>query len=136
MKGSASLKAQIAAFAQKNEARLDALGRQSVQELSQRVVVDTPLDTGFLRGSWQPSIGEPSMSHKGELDASGGLIAAKLASVIPQIKTGVIFYMMNNAAYARYVHHGTEKMAARPWVENQVAAWPSIVRDVIHDLKG
>jgi hypothetical protein len=136
MKGSASLKAQIAAFAQKNEARFDALARQSVQALAHGVVEDTPLDTGFLRGSWQPSIGEPSMTHKGEMDASGGLITAKLASIIPQIKTGVIFHMMNNAAYAGYVHDGTTTMAARPWVQNKVAAWPSIVRDVINDLKG
>lgn len=136
MKGSAALRAQVDAFAKNVPERLDALARQAVQELSSRVVQDTPLDTGFLRGSWQPSIGQGDMSHKGEADKSGAAIEAKLASIVPQIKAGQVFWMMNNAAYAGFVHWGTEKMAARPWVQNNVAAWPSIVREVIADLKG
>lgn len=134
--GSASLKRQIDAFAKKSQDRLDALARQSVQALAGKVLVDTPLDTGFLRGSWQPSIGDPDISHKAEPDPTGANIEAKLATIAPQIKGGVKFWMMNNAAYARYVHDGTEKMPARPWIKNAVASWPAIVREVIADLKG
>ena len=118
-------KAQLGAWANQTQEKLDALVRQSAQELAARVVKATPVDTGFLRGSWQPSIGNgPAGAGPGDVS----LVAA-------QIKAGQQFYLLNNAEYALHVEYGTSKMAGRHYVGNNVAAWPLIVDQVAATLK-
>ena len=59
---------------------------------------------------------------------------ASISVLLPEIKAGVMFYMMNNANYARYVEYGTSKMAGQFYVTDTAKSWPSIVRDCIADL--
>lgn len=126
--------AQIGKFLKDAPEKVDALARQTAQELAKRAVERTPVDVGFLRGSWQPSIGEPSTDHQGKDDPSGALAMASISVLLPEIKAGVMFYMMNNANYARYVEYGTSKMAGQFYVTDTAKSWPSIVRDCIADL--
>lgn len=129
-----TFEAQIGKWAASVPHKMDAFARQVVQELASRVVQRTPVDTGFLRGSWQPSIGEPSLTHKGSEDKAGAKVSAAISVIIPQIKAGVKFYLMNNANYARPVEYGTAKMAGRHYVTDTAKAWPSIARDVAVDM--
>lgn len=114
--------------------KIDALARQVCFEMAQRVVEKTPVDTGFLRGSWQPSIGKPVTDKEGSHDPGGAAAQAAIAAVIPSIKAGDRFYMMNNAAYARPVEYGTSKMAGRHYVRDTVAAWPEVVASTAAQL--
>lgn len=127
-------KAQIDAWLNKQPQKLDGFARQVCFEMAERVVDATPVDTGFLRGSWQPSIGEPSLDHQGKTDKAGAAAQAAVALVIPQVKAGDRFYMMNNAAYARPVEYGTSKMAGRYYVTDTVKKWQSVVDQVAAEL--
>jgi len=127
-------KAQIDAWLHKAPEKLDGFARQICFEMAERVVDKTPVDTGFLRGSWQPSIGEPSLDHEGKEDKAGALAEAAVALVVPQMKAGQKFYMMNNAAYARFVEYGTSKMAGRYYVSDTVKNWPAVVEQVASEL--
>lgn len=118
--------------------QLDALARQAVQEISYRVVAATPVDTGFLRSSWQPTIGLPAGS-----DASSGNPEAKLAVTVNGMKAGDRFYMINNAAYAKRLEWGfvgEDKLGrrfnqnGRYFVTGQLKRWPQVVAAVAKDL--
>lgn len=127
-------KVRLGRWENATKAKLDALARQVCFEMAQRVVEKTPVDTGFLRGSWQPSIGAPQVATDPAPDPAGAAASATIAAVIPQIKAGDRFYMLNNASYARAVEYGTSKMAGRHYVSDTVAAWPEIVRSTAAEL--
>lgn len=110
--------------------KLDALVRQTCQEISERVVRDTPVDTGFLRGSWQPSIGKP-------IDGAPGAGSPGTVSLVAsQMQAGQIFYMTNNASYARAVEFGTSKMRGRFFVTDNVKRFRAIAAKYARQIKG
>ncbi|HEY6965901.1 MAG TPA: hypothetical protein VI229_00405 [Burkholderiales bacterium] len=122
--------------------KLAALARQSVQELAETVVNATPVDTGFLRGSWQPSIGEPAAAA-GHTDPAGAASMSLVAAEIIKLSPGERFYMMNNAAYARRLEFGFVgedslgrhyDQKGRFYVSGSIAKWPQIVKKVAADL--
>ena len=136
-------KLRIAALCKGIEDKLEAVARQSIQELSSNVVKDTPLDTGFLRGSWQPSLNAPP-NKKGANDPSGGRALADVAVAVADLKTGDKFWMLNNAAYARRLEYGfvgqdslgrTYNQAGRFFVTTNVKRWAAIVRRIAAQLK-
>lgn len=138
-----TFEAAIGKWAEAMPEKLEAFARQVVQELGKRVVEATPVDVGFLMGSWQPSIGEPSLTHEGKNDAGGTALSAAIAVVLPEITTGVRFYLMNNAVYARRLEYGfvgedslgrTYNQAGRFYVTDTAKAWPEICRAVARDM--
>ncbi|SCM71501.1 conserved hypothetical protein [uncultured Pleomorphomonas sp.] len=129
--------AALRAWADKVNGNLDGLARQTCQETAQRAVGATPVDTGFLRGNWQPSIGEMKVVEPAP--AAGGDIALVCAG----IKAGDVFYMTNNTAYAKRLEYGFEgkdslgreyHQAGRYFVRDTVAQWPSIVEQIAREL--
>lgn len=134
MKKADLFKIRLGKWKKASDDKLDALARQVCYEMAFRVVEKTPVDTGFLRGSWQPSIGVPKLAGDPEPDPGGAKAMGKIAAVIPQIKAGDRFYMMNNANYARAVEYGTSRMAGRHYVGDTVASWPSVVADTAASL--
>ncbi len=126
-------RAQIGKWKGKTQAKLDALARQTCFEMGQRVVQRTPVDTGFLRGSWQPSVGSPELA-KGKLDPAGLSALSDLGVKVAGIKPGDAFFMLNNAAYARFIEYGTSKMAGRFFVTQTVKNWQNVVDEVAADL--
>lgn len=120
----------VGKWADLTQDKLDALVRQTCQELAERVVRDTPVDTGFLRASWQPSIGRPSEQAPGA--GSPGTVSL----VASQVKAGEVFYMTNNASYGRYVEFGTSKMAGRYFVTDNVKRFRSVAEKYARQLKG
>lgn len=127
MANGASFKADISAWAVKNADRMEALARQTALEVSTQVVVKTPVDTGFLRSSWQPSIGSPKAGPA----ASAG---PDVSLTVSNLKPGDTYWMTNNASYARFVEFGTSKMAGRFFLTDTVTRWKSIVAKVAKRL--
>lgn len=119
----------LSRWANATEEKLDAVVRQTCQELAQRVVADTPVDTGFLRASWQPSIGAPA-------DVAPGQGAPGTVSLVAaQVKAGETFFMLNNAKYGPFVEYGTSKMAPRYFVTDNVKRFPSVAARYARTLK-
>lgn len=134
----------LGGWAKKLGVDLDALARQVCQEMAQQAVENTPVVVGFLRGSWQPSVGKMSLAQGAAPDASGAAVSAKIAAVIADIKAGDVFYMMNNAVYAKRVEYGfvgqdslgrTYNQKGRFFVTNTVKRWPLIVQQQAAALK-
>lgn len=116
---------------------MDALARQTAQQLSENVVVDTPVDTGFLRSSWQPSIGSPVLGKGSFADgeAASAKVMAEVSIVAAGMKAGDIYYMVNNAEYAPHVEFGTSKMAGRFFVTDNMKKAKGVVAKIAKELE-
>ncbi len=101
MQSGKEFKAALGAWAAKVGKQADGLARQVCQETAYRTLVATPVDTSNLRGNWQPSIGGYSLGVK---DGVG--IEPDVSLVCAGVKAGDVFYMVNNAAYARRLEYG------------------------------
>lgn len=119
---------QLSKWASKFQGDMNALARQTCQEIAVNVVKDTPVDTGFLRSSWQPSIGAPAASTGGNADTKVSIVAAS-------VKAGDIFWMTNNAEYGPYVEFGTRRMRGRFFVTRNVKRAKSVVTKLMQELK-
>lgn len=132
MKSGKQFNADLGAWAKKAGDKLDALARQVTQEVSFRVVNATPVDTGFLRSSWQPSIGTPKAAQ-GAIGAQAKPLG-DVSLVCAGVKAGDIFWMTNNARYAKFVEYGTSKMTGRFYVTDTASQWKSVVQKVVQEL--
>jgi hypothetical protein len=134
-------KAKLGNWAKATSAQLDGLARQTSQEMAERVVLDTPVDTGFLRSSWQPSIGGVKVGYGKEFGLAGSGASAASASALTQIgvtisdmKAGDHFYFSNGANYAAFVEFGTSRMAGRFMVTDNAKRWNQICSKVAREL--
>ena len=124
---------------------MDALARQTCQSISLGVVIDTPLDTGFLKSSWQPSIGAPELTEGAALgDGAGARAASAVGLVCAGIKAGDTYFMVNNAKYARRLEFGfvgKDKLGreynqmGRYFVSDNMARAPYVVEQLTQELK-
>ena len=126
-------RAKINGWATATQAQIEGLARQTCFQMAENVVRSTPVDTGFLRGSWQPSINGPA-DEPGSADPSGVATIAEVMLSANGMTPGDTFYMLNNAKYARHVEYGTSKMAGRHYVGDNVAKWPAVVAKVAKEL--
>ncbi len=136
-------KATLGAWATQVGDKLDALARQSAFRMSRNVIQATPVDTGFLRGSWQPSIGAPATGAASP-DKSGSARMAQVALTVAGLKRGERFYLINNARYAMRLEYGfvgedslgrSYNQQGRFYVGDQIKRWPQVVAAVAQELK-
>lgn len=140
--------ADMQRWAHLTKQQMEALGRQSIQALCYRIQQNTgpPIGpnviTGFLMGSWQPSIGSPpkamSQLHP-DKDPD-----VELSLMLATLKLGQTFFYVNNAEYAmrqefgftgvdslgRHVHQ-----QGKFFVKKTVSQWSSIVDGAAVDLR-
>lgn len=102
-------------FVDKVKGNIEEFLVEFTQDVAEAVVRDTPVDTGFLRGSWWANIGSWA-AGPGAPDKGGGTVIARMNLVILDFKPGDVIYLLNGANYAGFVHDGTSRMGARPWV--------------------
>jgi len=126
-------RAKIRGWNKATQAQIEGIARQTCMEMAERAVRATPVDTGFLRGSWQPSLNVPE-TKVGSPDPAGGQAIAAVMTVGNSVMPGDRFYMLNNASYAKFVEYGTSKMAGRFFVQNTVKRWQAVVSKVAREL--
>ena len=68
--------------------------------LSVAIQKDTPVDTGRLRGNWQPSVNTPATSTLMDTDPSGSKVMQKIQDTGQRIKLGNTYFFTNNLIYA------------------------------------
>lgn len=137
----ADAKMKIAAWAKKVGVQMDQLASQTSQEMAQMVHAATPVDTGNLRGNWQPSVG-PQMPAASNAAAKYGV--SEIGAVAADMKAGTKFFFLNGTVYARRVEYGfvgtdslgrTYNQKGRFYIRNTVKKWPQIVAKVAGELK-
>ena len=102
----AQFRLQVNQWADRVKGQIDAFARQFCFQVAYEIVQDTPVDTGFLRASWQPSLDEARLRANAAPDPSGGNVLAEIGIVIAGMQPGQIFYLTNNAEYARRLEYG------------------------------
>lgn len=127
---------KISDWGDKVDVDVEKLAHRAIQRLGFEVVRDTPVDTGILRGGWQPSIGEPVLEPKVRNDQGGGMAASDIALKVADLKPGQTFYMVNNTRYARRLEYGfvgqdslgrNYNQKGRFFVRDAVRRWKQIV---------
>ena len=107
--------------------RVNDVVKQSVQELSERVVQGNPVDTGFSRASWWSSVDNSRPTHPSPpTPGTGG--AAAIAPGDIAAAPGHVFQLRNGAAYIRRLEYGHSKtQAPNGWIRIAIADFPQIV---------
>ena len=140
MQSGSDFRAALDKWAKKVGDQADALARQVCQEMGYRAVLATPVDTGFLRGMWQPTIGAWATEPPKAVNMAAG---PDVSLVCSGIKAGDVFNMANGAAYARRIEYGfvgqdslgrTYNQMGRYFVRDTVAKFREVVDEAARDL--
>lgn len=90
----------------------------------------TPVDTGWARANWIPSIGDPVLVPDGAPTAvSTSAQAAGEAQVLSYKLGNGALWISNNVPYIRFLNYGTSSQAPSGFVEVAIATAISQVRE-------
>lgn len=96
----------IAAFAKKAQDKAEQAVKKVVIDLSNRIVLKTPVDSGRLRANWQLTIGQPASGQVDAQDKFGFLTMGKNAGEALYLRLGQTVFITNNLPYAQTVEYG------------------------------
>lgn len=146
----ATFDAQVDAWVKKSAARMEAVFKQSaqeviaaMQEVGPSVANPTsygrgnmPVDTGFLRASLKTTLNSPALDFR-ENPGTGlfDWALGEASLTINGAKLGDTVYAVYTANYARHVEYGTRGRAGRRFVALAAARWPAIVAKVANEAK-
>lgn len=127
----------VKSFEEKTQKSLTQFQRDFFRLLADKLVRETPVITGELRGSWGVSVGvSPVVSHAAKNEPGGGarytpgpLTVARLGSLTDLAQPGDAVWFYNVAPYAAAVEYGTARFAGRAYVRNTLAAAPALAEE-------
>jgi hypothetical protein len=96
----------ISAFAKKAQDKAEQAIRKVVIDLSNRIVLKTPVDSGRLRANWQLTLNRPAIGELDEEDKNGGKTIARNTSKAFGLRLGQTVFITNNMPYAKIVEFG------------------------------
>jgi hypothetical protein len=100
-----SFAAEISTFGVKTKEQMDFFVFTICTEITNGIVLKTPVDTGRARANWFPSLDAPSGNVTTKIDPSGsGAIAS--ARPLAEQASGRVFYLTNNLPYIRHLEYG------------------------------
>tara|TARA_R110000850_G_scaffold144598_1_gene266659 strand:- start:232 stop:615 length:384 start_codon:yes stop_codon:yes gene_type:complete len=124
-----SFKLDLKKFNKKTTHITEEVFKGTVIGLFNKVVSRTPVKTGRLRKSWQPTINSPSVSLK---KANGDAIITKVS----QAKLGDSIFLVNNLPYAQKIEAGSSNQAPAGMVRVTVAEYQKIINENVIKAKG
>lgn len=109
---------------------LDVIWKSSVITLFSRVIIGTPVRTGYARSGWR--VGE-SVDEFLPAPVSGEETTQRAAPTIefneiPAVGSSV--YLFANVDYLEYLEDGTSDQRPNGWIEQEVERWGEIVDGV------
>lgn len=143
-----NISAEVARVAEKARVTLRTAASETLQDIMLEVVKGTPVQTGFLRGSWWASLDEPVSEGKDarSVPASGAKFppadsgtTEHIGVIMNEFTIGDQVFFTNNAVYARRIEFGDESRRPRRMVQNALADAPQIASETanrIQTLKG
>lgn len=116
----------------------EAFMQQCILDVCELAIMNTPVDTGNLRGQWQPSFGAPASASGNPTDPSGVAAMTRIALAVKNVRAGASkLYVTNGAAYARRLEYGfvgpdslgrVYNQKGRFYVTRAAKRWPAIVK--------
>jgi hypothetical protein len=88
-------------WAKKLNRRLDQVITSAVFDISEKIIMRTPVDTGRLRGNWQPTIGSPASRPINNRQAP-----IQAVRQVSHEAPGNIYWLVNNLPYAPVAEYG------------------------------
>lgn len=95
--------------------------RGTLLSFTRRVIRETPVDTGRLRGNWQSSLNVPEMGQLQTMDKTGSNASSDAQVSLDKLKLGDIFWFTNNLPYARRIEEGWSQQAPQGMLRRNVA---------------
>jgi hypothetical protein len=142
-----SFSAQIGAWALKVDGAIEAVFKESVQELVEQadqlltqMVYEAPpapsgyKRTGFLRSSVKVSTASMPLANRPQGVPDTGYMA-EIEVQIAGAELGETIYIGWTANYAGYVHYGSNGLPPKPWVSLVAQRWQQIVDAKAGELK-
>lgn len=107
-----SFSSDIKKFAEKTGNTIDEVIISFILDLSEKVILKTPVDTGWAMNNWVATIGTPNSSVPNQADKMG-LAALNGAAFVSLTAPGKVFYLTNNVAYINRLEYGYSDQAPR-----------------------
>lgn len=98
-----SFSSDIAKITAKYKKRLQLTAENATYLLFYSVVMDTPVDTGLLRGNWQATVDAPAVGTVNMLSPTGMEV---LDEIKKNVKFGHVNYLTNNLEYGPILEYG------------------------------
>lgn len=118
------------------EKKMNKVYRIATMETAKDIIMDTPVDTGRLRGNWQAGRGSKNSGQLSVFDKSGGLSVSRITSVFTKLKSGDVAYFFNNLPYAYPIEFGhSTRKAPQGMVRKNVVNWGSRVERIARVVK-
>lgn len=99
---------------------IETLISETGEEIGEEVVPATPVDTGFARGNWRPSLDVPAALPVTRTDPTGASTVSQIAVVSRQYRIGNTIYITNNAPYIESLNQGSSPQAPAGFVRAAV----------------
>lgn len=130
-----SFSADLTRFLDHFGGNMDKTLRYTVVLASQGVIMNTPVDTGRLRGNWQFGKAFPSGEVSG-VDTSGAAAIARIAGQVTELKAGGECWIVNNLPYAGKIEYGHSRVKApQGMVRITLANLPAAIESYVQGLQ-
>ena len=97
---------KIREFAERAKENADKAVRQVALEVSSRVIVRSPVDTGRFRANWQLGVDSPLAGALLTTDKTGAETKSRIIAALPKDAAGHVIYVTNNLPYAMRLEYG------------------------------
>lgn len=130
-----SFGADLSAFLEHFNGNMDLTLRHTVVLASQGVIMNTPVDTGRLRGNWQFGKAFPHGEIAG-VDTTGAAALARIAGQVTSLKAGGECWVVNNLPYSAKIEYGHSRVKApQGMVRITLANLPAAIEQYVRDLQ-
>lgn len=101
---------------------LERVVAEVTEEIGRELVPATPVDTGFARGNWRPSLNAPATVPVTNNDPTGAATIARITTVARQYRVGDTVYITSNIPYIERLNEGSSPQAPAGFVQKSVRA--------------
>ena len=123
--------ASLSAIVRAKQEQLESIMRASTLRLGNRMIQDSPVDTGRFINNWMSSVGSPDTSTRDTESLSGAQSSADLETMTAELKPKQIGYFTNNLPYAEELELGSSAKAPAGMVAVNVLDWQDVVNSEV-----
>ena len=129
-----SIASQLKAIQAKSMMKAEAVYRESMFEVSTRIIFRSPVRDGLFINNWLSSYEYDKSTHDIK-DKSGAKSSGALIKKQSGLTLDHSFYFMNSLPYAERLENGWSQQAADGMVKRSLAEFDSIVQETINKYK-
>lgn len=131
----ASFALQLGAFAKKAGKNADLVVRKVGIDMTSRIVIRTPVDTGRARANWNTTIGSANYAVSESFDKAGASTIAKAAARLSGFRCGPSIWISNGLPYIGELEKGSSKQAPAGMVAITVAEFNGLVKTAAEGVR-